>query len=725
MAARTPSPHAATRYAALWRARTAAVAAMAVLVGWAVAAQAAPQAGPAARSAGEAPLVSGTAAYVGGALVWTDYAYDDRGADTDTRAGGDTAYPDGMAPNNVADLVQLRLRPDGERLTVQALLETFERGTRPVVGVAVDVDDNSSTGAATLPGSWQAAGALGVERLYVLRAGGGTVHTASASGWTVSGRFPVEASTTDNTLTATVPLPTADRDRMRVVGAAGYEDATGASWVEGASPVHDLAFVRGETPGVEYVQSVADAVAGFAGSDNGWQDHLQSAILAGAADPAAAVGVLDLGKARRGVTEHPVLGKGLHTFLYRSRLRLGEGVQENENGVLYAGPYQPYLVWLPAGSRAGLPLVVYLHGTGQTHTSAVNVAPYSPETHNAELNLPDALFDFPAVVAWPLGRGPAQQYVGVSEQDVLDVTDDVLARFGLDEDRVMLAGLSMGGIGTFRLASLYPDRWSLAWSDVGIDQTGLLENLTALPVRLQNGAPDYLVNAGLALANRQALDAVGTVDYASFLLGRKHHQAAFALAECIYRGSFGRPRVEDPARVRYTVDPAMAVDDRATGLRLRYEGAYWVSGMRAAGPARAGVDLTSHAFATLPVAGPTVRAVHENFSAPKDFCGTDTDVQTRDVWDEQSRAVVQERNPRRRPAVSGTLTGLSAVTVDAGRAGASPGRLELVTDRDVRLTLAGLRPGSTVQVAAMRVTADRRGRATVTLPQGQRTVILG
>jgi pimeloyl-ACP methyl ester carboxylesterase len=704
--------------------RAAVLAAAALVIGSAAVGLAAAPPGSAGRTAPASALISGTTSYVDGALVWTDYAYDDRGPDSDTRPGGDAAYPQGMTPDNVADLIQLRLRPEGARLGLQAVLETLEPGTRPVVGVAVDLDGNPATGAATLPGSWQAGGRLGVELLYVLRAGGGAVHTASASGWSVTGRFEVTTSTAENTLTATVPLPPAGKDRLRVLGAVGYEDASGASWVEGASPVHDLAFVRGETPGAEYVQSVTDALAGFAGSDNGWQDHRQSAVLAGDADPAAAVGVLDLAKARRKVTEHATPGKGLHSFLYRSALRLGEGVQQNEKGTLYAGPYQPYLVWLPAGRRAGLPLVVYLHGSGQTHTSAVNVAPYSPETHNPQLNLPDALFDFPAVVAWPLGRGPTQGYVGASEQDVLDVTDDLLSRLALDEDRVMLAGLSMGGIGTFRLAELYPDRWSLAYSDVGIDNTGLTENLTALPVRLQNGAADYLVNVSRALATRQALEAAGTVDYASWILAKKHHQPAFALAECVYRSSFTRPRVENPARVRYTVDPTMAVDDRTTGLRLRYEGAYWVSGMRAAGPRRAGVDLTSHAFTTLPVVRPTVRGVHQNITAPRDFCGTDTKVSTRDAWDEQARQVAQDPNPRRRAAVTGTLTGLSAVTIDANRAGVPTGQLELLTDRQVQLTVTGLKPGSTVRVGSARTAADSRGRASVDLTRGENVVVV-
>jgi hypothetical protein len=84
---------------------TAVAAAAALLVGIDARAAVAPR--PLYATVG--PLVAGTSSYVDGTFVWTDDAYDDRGADTNLLAGGDTAYPSTMTPNNVADLVQLQL----------------------------------------------------------------------------------------------------------------------------------------------------------------------------------------------------------------------------------------------------------------------------------------------------------------------------------------------------------------------------------------------------------------------------------------------------------------------------------------------------------------------------------------------------------------------------------------------------------------------------------------
>jgi pimeloyl-ACP methyl ester carboxylesterase len=672
------------------------------------------------------PLIAGEARFVSGVFAWTDYAYDDRGPDTNTRPGGDAAYPADMNPNNVADLIQLQVRAESSRIGLAAVLETLTPDTHPVVGVAFDSDNNPKTGAAALPGSWTPSASLGMDRLAVLKNGTGEVWSYDgARGWGVSGPLEVTADRAANTLRATLPFKLPGSGALRTVGAVGYE-YNGQSWLDGSLPVHDLAFVPGEDPTTPYLQGVTDAVVNFAaGGDPVWQDYQQSAILAGTSDPAPAVAAIDITRLRRAETDAPsTLAKGFHTFLYRSALDLGEGIQGTGTAAVYAGPYQPYLIWASGGATDGLPLVLYMHGSSQTHLSAVNTAPYDRRSQDPTLGLPDAFFDdFQAVVAWPLGRGPTQNYSGASQQDVLDVNDDVVSRLRLNPDRVMLAGLSLGGMGTFRLAELYPDRWSIAYSDVGYDASVKLpENLTALPLRFQNGVPDYLVTVNNAVATRQLLEAAGTVDYRSFLQHQRHHQPAVALAKCIYQLAFGLDRVKNPARVRYTIDPALFQENDATGLHLTYDGAYWVDGMKSAG-AKASVDLTSLAFGYVPTPQATTNTEQQNITAGRDFCGANPDVNTHDTWDEQAKAV--QRVPvSPQASVTGTLTNLTDVSIDAGRAwnGAATGVLTLTTDRSVTLRLTGLVPGSTVQTPGTSTTADAAGVATVALAAGTTTV---
>lgn len=222
---------------------------------------------------GALPLVSGTSSYEHGAFVWTDYGYDDRGADTDTLAGGDTTYPEGMAPNNVADLVQLRLAPHRGGLAVAALLETLTDRTRPLIGLALDLD-GPSHGAASLPGSWTAAAPLGMDRLYLLGRGGGRVLGADAQGrWQATGRFQVAMDEARNTVSAVLPVKLPAEGAMHAVAAVGYEDG-GTSWVAGSAPVMDLAFVTDPWPSRPYVLGVALDASGFATGDSAyWQVH--------------------------------------------------------------------------------------------------------------------------------------------------------------------------------------------------------------------------------------------------------------------------------------------------------------------------------------------------------------------------------------------------------------------------------------------------------------------
>ncbi len=675
------------------------------------------------RDATIGPLVSGTSAYHRGTYVWTDYAYDDRGPNTEGLTGGDAAYPAGTGRGNVADLIQLQLRPVARGVAVTAVLETLTRTSRPLIGIAFDVTPG---GARSLPGSWRTASPTGMDRLFLLgREGGRALRARGSSGWRATGRFRVHLDPIANTVAATLPLPHSMRlGTVRTAAAVGFEQGS-SSWVNGSVPVMDLAFVNDGWLSRPYVAGVALDASGFVTGDSAyWQDGVQSAILAGRRSPAPSVARIDFRALRARVSRPPRLHRGFQTFLYHSKLRLGEGIAGSGNGAMYAGPFQPYLVHLPHRLRPGLPLVVYMHGASQTHTSPVNTSQYDPRTRVPPVPLPDAILRFHAVVAWPLGRGPMQNYWGVAEQDVLDVTHDVIHRLRLDRDRVMLAGLSLGGIGAFRLGELYPDRWSLVYADVGYDQAGLTANLTDVPLRAQNAVADPLVNPVFALQSRHNLAAAGTVDYMSAIQLRTTHQPAVKIAACVYRHAFTHPRRHAPPRVRYTIEPSMYVANRRTGLRLAYHGAYWVSGMRAAGRGEASVDLVTHALGRKLVPGPVEAPLRQNLTAGRDFCGPNPNDKGVDVWSEQARHVRVVASPRK-PLLTGSLSGLSAVTVDAATTGLrrfGSAEVRLTSDHPVALTLRGLAPGARLRSTSSKVRVGPTGRATVRIPAGRSAV---
>ena len=100
------------------------------------------------------------------------------------------------------------------------------------------------------------------------------------------------------------------------------------------------------------------------------------------------------------------------------------------------------------------------------------------------------------------GRGgeAAPANVGeLSEKDVMNVLDIARRDFNIDPDRVYLFGHSMGGAGTYHIASKYPDIWAgLAVAapapsrTVGV-QPDALEKLKAIPILVLQGDADQSV----------------------------------------------------------------------------------------------------------------------------------------------------------------------------------------------------------------------------------------
>jgi poly(3-hydroxybutyrate) depolymerase len=100
------------------------------------------------------------------------------------------------------------------------------------------------------------------------------------------------------------------------------------------------------------------------------------------------------------------------------------------------------------------PMIVSLHGYN----------PGNPRYHawwSADLRHSQTADQDDAILVEPHGRGNAQ-YIGIGENDVLRCIDAAKRRFAVDEDRVYLTGGSMGGHGTWRIASRHPHLFAAA-----------------------------------------------------------------------------------------------------------------------------------------------------------------------------------------------------------------------------------------------------------------------
>ena len=155
--------------------------------------------------------------------------------------------------------------------------------------------------------------------------------------------------------------------------------------------------------------------------------------------------------------------------------------------------------------------------------------------------------------------------------------DDIAQRFDIDEDRVILTGISQGGFGTFRLGELYPDRFSALIPLVG--QSALvpeiemmisggepfmpdtIENLCNLPVRMINGRLDPLKN--VIAGNVPDLDAFALrklrYDFRYWQMLRRGHEVV-----PVHQRFLGRARASAIRTLRGNVFYSSCSSTRAT-----------------------------------------------------------------------------------------------------------------------------------------------------------------
>jgi pimeloyl-ACP methyl ester carboxylesterase len=234
---------------------------------------------------------------------------------------------------------------------------------------------------------------------------------------------------------------------------------------------------------------------------------------------------------------------------------------------------QPYALYLPKRFDVSrkYPLVMSLHGAWSNHRlnlRRVFGRGNRPGETDAEASryfppLPDVDF----VVASPLSRG-TMGYQGIAERDVYDVLADVKKRFPIDEDRIYLTGLSMGGGGTLWLGLTRPDMWAAIAAVCPApppEADVFAGNALHLPVRLYQGAIDPVVPVESTRSwHKRMLSADTQVEYIEYPAVR-HNAWDFAYRDAAVFSWFAQfRRTSFPDRVRFTTD------------RYKYAAAYWV-----------------------------------------------------------------------------------------------------------------------------------------------------
>ncbi len=234
---------------------------------------------------------------------------------------------------------------------------------------------------------------------------------------------------------------------------------------------------------------------------------------------------------------------------------------------------QPFGLYLPPSfdQNKKYPLVIMLHGAGSNHRLALRRV-FGKSNQNGETDV-EATRYFPAwqdveyIVATPYARG-TMGYQGIAEKDVYDMLAEVQRRFPIDEERVYLTGLSMGGGGTLWLGLSRPDIWAALAPVCPAPPDGtaeLIANALNVPMHIFHGGADPVVKADSVRAWVKRFETLETkIEYTEYP-GVGHNSWENAYQDGAIFKWFDRFRRERfPNRVRFTAN------------RYQYRSAYWV-----------------------------------------------------------------------------------------------------------------------------------------------------
>lgn len=145
-----------------------------------------------------------------------------------------------------------------------------------------------------------------------------------------------------------------------------------------------------------------------------------------------------------------------------------------------------YLMYLPQGYEADTiktwPLMVFLHGAGETGTDVEKIKLHGPP------KLIEEGHQFPFIIA-----SLQTPTYGWKAENVMDLLMNLLKSYRVDNERIYLTGLSMGGYGTWDIAQKYPEMFAAIIPICGGGDTSAIWTLRYTPVWCFHGAKDDVV----------------------------------------------------------------------------------------------------------------------------------------------------------------------------------------------------------------------------------------
>ena len=586
-------------------------------------------------------LVSGTSAYRQGEFLYQDFLYDDHGArgesrdPGDPRTGDDTfSQPNGtytyptnpVYANNAADLVELRVKPlpnaTAFRITLNTLKDPSSVATTIAIGTAPlhrhFPHGANATGPAALfltVHGWRAELVRSRDSQPIRPAPEVSINQGRRQIQVLVSHRVWDPGERTVRLGAGVGLWNKATGRYLLPGdAATATRPGGAAGLSNPTAFFNVAF-RFQEPWQHTFPP--DSVFG---DPAWWRDRQQGNTLAdGRVGPFHAL--VDFAKLEAGVTDNlrgepggvPLAGPMDRILASHFETKQGAdystgcGNPNDCQGVL-RGRLQPYSIYVPRGPvpPGGYGMTLLLHSLGANYNQ------FGESRHQSQVGERGP----GSIVITPEGRGPDGWYYGHAGADTFEVWADVARRYRLDQRWTAISGYSMGGYGTYKLATQHPDLFARANPIVGPPGLGIwvppappqpggdksntnrmLASVRNIPFLIWNGSQDELVPVAGPVEQAQTFDDLGyrykfdlftNADHFAFAVNDQYAPAAAFLGT--------HETILNPPHVTYVVNPTMDFPGAGTVA----DHAYWLSGLKlrdSGGSAPLGkVDARSEGF---------------------------------------------------------------------------------------------------------------------------------
>jgi hypothetical protein len=598
-------------------------------------------------------LISGASAYRKGEFLYQGYLYDDHGAREATDptnpmispggdpSGGDTfsepdgtyTYPTGPGyDENAADLVELRVKPLTAATAFRITLNTLEDPALVATAIAI-----GGTPGVSHPFPFGANVSAPAQYFLTVHGEEATL-TDALTGAVVPGPAPsVSVDRLRRQITVQVPhgewdpgsstvrlaagvgLWNAAANRFLVPGAvAGATQPGGAGTNPAAPAFFDVAFRFNAQEPLPGTPGATTALA-----PAWWRESAQAQALA-SGDVSSFYAQVDFAKlAAKTNDDMPgqatgVPQSGVFDRILASHFSVGQGADYATGGCGSSaacvgemrGTLLPYAIYVPSGP-------VPAGGWGTTlllHSLSANYNQFAGSRNQSQF----AARGPGSIVVTPSGRGPDGWYYDHAGADTFEAWADVAAHYRLDPSFTDIAGYSMGGYGTYKFTSQFPDLFAKAQPTVGPPGLGIwvppaepqpggnqsltqrmLGSVRNVPFLIWDETTDELVPIAGVLDQVETFDKLGyryefdqfqAGDHLTLALNDEYAPAAAFLGSDLVN--------PDPAHVTYVYNPTM--DFPADGTSAGH--AYWVYDVtlrEAGGTAPLGeVDVRSHGFGT-------------------------------------------------------------------------------------------------------------------------------